>query len=337
VAQIGANTLVSAPSLHLLSASTSADQSIVTALSSSCGPTNFVPVKPDAKTSTTVTRGDTMCTGMGSAYYVETTRHFEQDAVWDATSATYIFGEAHQVGDPSDQTVFVESDACAVGASVAASVTPHNQTCTGDLGAGHLTAGFIHVGVQTGLVYSIVDATNHESVAYDHESGDTGPLAPGGYTVTPGVTEGFELANPGDVPAPVLAYSGACGQFVTLALVDPSVVEARIGCTTGGSYTLTSDQQDPLAVTWTVNGASVAAGTYSVVAAGRYVIDAVPGPGFGFDATAPSHWVLSFGPPTTCALATLALTGGDPTGPLVVAGFLLLFGLALTRRTARPW
>ena len=151
----------------------------------------------------------------------------------------------------------------------------------------------------------------------------------------PSAQSGFTLTDTSDIPLTIAPYDGDCGQLITHPLVDPSAVQVQMGCDIVGSYTLTSDQVDADSVVWTVNGSVVAQGTYFVPSAGHFVIDAAPGPGFGFAFGTQSEWVFDFGVPTTCDLKTLALTGSDPQGDVMLAGFALLFGLALLRMSRR--
>ncbi len=230
-----------------------------------------------------------------------------------------------------------------VESSVAASAHETDQSCSVDSEVPGLVNGYITVGIATGVSYRITkdsDST-HTPIPFDSVSGKTGALATGNYTVHPSAQPGFTLADSADIPLTIAAYDGLCGQLVTHPLVDPSAAQAQITCNASGSYTLSSDQTDAEAVVWTVNGSPVSQGKYTVATAGHYVIDAAPGAGFGFADGTQTHWVFDFAV-ATCSLTTLALTGSNPTGILVLAGFLTLFGLALLRRagqvrkTARP-
>lgn len=213
---------------------------------------------------------------------------------------------------------------------VAAQGDPTNtdQLCT----VNGLTGGVITVVITPHVNYEITDSAN-AVVPFDATTGKTGPLAPGNYTVTVTADTGYHLTSAASYSLSIAAYDGKCGQLVTHPLVDPTAVQTQISCKAGGSYTLSSDQLDANAVVWTVNGSPVSQGTYSVTTAGHYVIDAAPGNGYGFADGTQSQWVFDFST-ASCDLKTLALTGSDPSGMFVLAGFLALFGLALVRRSA---
>ncbi|HEY4152110.1 MAG TPA: hypothetical protein VGM38_02195 [Pseudolysinimonas sp.] len=218
---------------------------------------------------------------------------------------------------------------------VVPSATSTDQICSAI--TNHLENGSITVGIETGVGYEITnDADPTQAlIPYAPLTGETAALSPGSYTVHPVAEAGYMLSPSTDIHLTIAPYGDFCLQLITHPLVDPSSVQVQIGCSTAGSYTLSSDQVDPTAVVWTVNLSTVSQGTYSVAAAGHYVIDAAPGPGYGFAFDATTHWVYDFAPPTTCDLKTLALTGSTPDGMVVLAGFLVLFGLALTRRSVQ--
>lgn len=213
---------------------------------------------------------------------------------------------------------------------VAAAGDPTNtdQLCT-DAG---LQGGVITVVITPHINYEITDSGN-AVVPFDATTGKTAPLAPGNYTVAVTADSGYHLTSASSYSLSIAAYDGKCVQLVTHPLVDPLAAQTQISCKAGGSYTLSNDQLAADAVVWTVNGSPVSQGTYSVTTAGHYVIDAAPGTGFGFADGTQTQWVFDFSAPT-CDLKTLALTGSDPSGALVLAGFLTLFGLSLVRRAA---
>lgn len=236
-------------------------------------------------------------------------------------------------------TIAAYGDDCGV---VLASVTPtasaSNQDCSMTTEVPIVITvidGYITVGIKAGVSYTITDASNN-TVAFDSTTGKTGALAPGVYTVHPSALSGYVLTDSSDIVLTIAEYDHLkCFQEHTHGLVDPSSVQVQIGCNVAGSYTLSSDQQDGNAVTWTVNGSVVSQGTYYVSTPGHYVIDAAPGPGFGFATGTQHEWVYDFGYPKTCDLKTLALTGQDSGGVFLLAGFLALFGLACVRMSVR--
>jgi hypothetical protein len=143
-----------------------------------------------------------------------------------------------------------------------------------------------------------------------------------------------------DTVETVKAGEGECVQLIDHPIVVPIVTYAQLGCGTDGSYTLSNNLNAPKGVVWTVDGSPVAAGTYQVASAGTINIHAeANGPDYGFTFGQKQDWPLTFAKSSTCQLDTLALhdgalasTGSDPTGLLVLGGFLALFGLMLMRR-----
>lgn len=226
-----------------------------------------------------------------------------------------------------------DGDCGHVDASVSASAQKFDEQCITD-GESFLVPGYIVVGITTGIDYTITNSSN-DNIPFDATSGSTGGIPAGSYVVHPTAQVGFTLANPGDIPLTIAASDDARCGLPTDATVDPSAVQVQLGCSTAGSYTLSSDQVDPTAVIWTVNGSVVAQGTYTVTTPGSYHIVAAPNaPTWGFDHTI-QPWDFTFTAPTTCDLKTLALTGTSPTGALVLGGFAVLFGLALLFRAER--
>jgi len=242
----------------------------------------------------------------------------------------------YNLTSPSSVQVVVSAygDQCGhVDASVTASAQKFDEQCITD-GESFLVLGFIEVGIATGVDYTITNAAN-DTIPFDGTTGDTNGLPAGHYVVHPTAQAGFTLANPGDIPLDLLATDDIRCQLPTDATVDPSAVQVQLGCTKAGSYTLSSDQIDPTAVIWTVNGSTVTQGTYTVTTPGSYHIVAAPNaPTWGFDHPV-APWDFVFTAPTTCDLKTLALTGTSPTSALVLGGFAVLFGLALVFRAER--
>lgn len=102
-----ANTLLSAPSLHLQTSSTGTSDTIVSEIHSTCGAADFVSVKPDPQTRQTVITTDEVCTlgtegGLtpGGGSTTTTTTNYETDYSFDSESGTYALGEEYVVGDP---------------------------------------------------------------------------------------------------------------------------------------------------------------------------------------------------------------------------------------------
>jgi hypothetical protein len=211
--------------------------------------------------------------------------------------------------------------------------TKTDQLCT-ETG---LTGGVITVVITPHVSYEITDSAN-AVVPFDATTGKTGPLAPGDYTVSVTADTGYHLTSAASYSLSIAPYTGPCKGLPTDATVDPSALQQQIGCKTDGSYTLSSDQEDPTAVIWTVNGSVVSQGTYLVSGAATFHITAAPRtPDFGFDGESQLiTWDFTFGVPSTCDLTTLALTGTDDGMPMLAASaMLMLLGVALVRSGLR--
>lgn len=221
-----------------------------------------------------------------------------------------------------------------------------DQSCVVDIdtNVGTLITGYIDIPSTVGVNYYI----NGVLAAAGHNE-----LAPGDYTVTFAAIADYTLA--GDFPADgwteTIRAAKLCGDLVTDASVFPIVTSTQGGCTTDGSYTLSNDLIEGApglpasagAVIFTVDGSPVAAGTYHVTAPQTVHVHAEPNaPAFTFDdPNQQKDWTLVFAASTTCDLKTLALTGSDPTGGMLLAYFLVLAGLGIVtvravRRHGRP-
>jgi hypothetical protein len=128
MSQYPANTLLSAPSLHLLSGSTSADDSTVTAISSNCGSTSFVPAMLPPKITHTTSAGEPVCSTNGGGTVTTTYTYYEQDATWSVDTKSYVYGTAYVIptpeGQPSTTVAEVSTEVCP------AVVTPVSPTIT---------------------------------------------------------------------------------------------------------------------------------------------------------------------------------------------------------------
>ncbi|CAN5373778.1 hypothetical protein BH09ACT6_BH09ACT6_26510 [soil metagenome] len=161
------------------------------------------------------------------------------------------------------------------------------------------------------------------------------------YTETP---HSYDKADTTETVAIDAASEGDCPQLVDHPIVTPIVTSTAIGCTTAGSFTLSNDLDAADGVIWTVDGSEVGPGTYPVTTTRTVKIHAeANGPSYGFTDGQQGDWTLNFAAGVACAdLTTLALhdgtlasTGSDPTGLMLIAGFTLLFGLALVYFTTR--
>jgi hypothetical protein len=210
--------------------------------------------------------------------------------------------------------------------------TNTNQLCTDS----QLVGGVITVIITPHVTYQITGSNG--VVPFDGTTGTTAPLAPGTYTVAVAADTGYTLTSSASFPLTITPYDGVCGQLVDHPIVTPVVTSSQLGCTADGSYTLSNDLNAPTGVIWTVDGSPVAPGTYSVTSARTVKIHADPnGPNYGFSFGQQQDWTLTFVTASLCSTlptlalhdGTLAFTGSNPTGLLVLAGLLGLLGLAL--------
>ena len=142
------------------------------------------------------------------------------------------------------------TDCGSVGDEVTPKADATDQTCNkDDLENQHTVNGFITVSNLTGITYKITADTDASHTAIpSNASGVTGLLVPGDYTVHPTAKSGFTLSSTDDIHVTIAKYAGVCQQEVTHPAVDPSATQKQLGCSTDGSYTLTTDQVNPNAV-----------------------------------------------------------------------------------------
>jgi hypothetical protein len=120
----------------------------------------------------------------------------------------------------------------------------------------------------------------------------------------------------------------------TNGVVEPNVVFAQT-CAAGPTYRLTIDGGVAGSVLWSVNGgpATTQLGTFSVAPGSTVTIVATPAPGMGFTGSGQAALSRTFEKTFTsgaeCDLETLAFTGQDVSGYLVIAVILFQAGLAL--------
>ncbi|WP_395639072.1 collagen-binding domain-containing protein [Pseudolysinimonas sp.] len=117
----------------------------------------------------------------------------------------------------------------------------------------------------------------------------------------------------------------------TFGTVTPEVVFAQT-CEAGASYKLAIAGGVPGSVLWSVNGGpqTTQLGTFSTSAPGTVKIVATPATGYGFDGNGlPRTFEKTFTDAALCDLETLAFTGQNVTGYLVIAVILFQAGLAL--------
>jgi hypothetical protein len=175
-------------------------------------------------------------------------------------------------------------------------------------------AGSLVVPSQTGVVFT----------------GAVNGAGPGTYTVVASAAPGYTLTAPYSATVQVkdVVTGDDCLQLPTHPLVTPALSTKQPTCDAGGSYTLDDIVVDGVrAVVWTVDGKSVAPGTYQAPAGKAVQVHAAPaGPDFGFDFETQTDWTLEFASAENCdQLATLAFTGANgQLGGLMLAGLLLL-------------
>jgi hypothetical protein len=124
------NALLSAPSLHLQTQSTADSYSVVSAISSSCGATSFVPTQPAAKTRSTVVTGSPVCTvnpdktlaGGGTISTITTS--YKTPYVWNADSMSYVLGVEVQNGPAITTVTGANFTQCPATVIVPPTVTP---------------------------------------------------------------------------------------------------------------------------------------------------------------------------------------------------------------------
>ena len=120
----------------------------------------------------------------------------------------------------------------------------------------------------------------------------------------------------------------------TFGVVTPEVVFAQT-CEAGASYKLSIAGGVAGTVLWSVNGGpqTTTLGTFATTAPGKMTIVAKPAPGSGFDGAGQlalqRTFERTFSDPAACDLETLAFTGQNVTGYLVIAVILFQLGLTL--------
>ena len=203
-----------------------------------------------------------------------------------------------------------------------------DQSCVVSDGIGSYVPGYIDLPAAGIVSYFINGAP----------AGTHNVLAPGDYQVTASVVPNYTLVGyPDGGWAETIHAAEPCGDLIDHPLVTPIVTSVQLGCTTDGSYTLSNDLAAPDGVIWTVDGSPVLPGTYTVTSAKTVKVHAEPnGPAFGFSDGTQQDWTLTFAAATTCDLKTLALTGTQPVGGMLLAYFMLLAGIGIvTVRTVR--
>ena len=227
------------------------------------------------------------------------------------------------------------TDCGSVDDSVAPAAVPTGQTCSTDPENAQKVPGFITLSNVGAITYTITRDSDSSTYNYD-SNGKSDPLEPGAYTVHPEAKPGKVLSSTDDIHVTVTAFDGTC-QLPDHALVTPQVQQDP-GCSAKGTYTLSNNLSDPAALTWTVNGLTVAEGVFKVNTPATVVVHAAAnGPAYGLASGAQTDWTLTFASPATCGdLKTLALTGTDDGMPmLATSGLLLLLGAGLIRSGVR--
>jgi len=208
-----------------------------------------------------------------------------------------------------------------------------DQSCVVNDGIGSFVSGYIDLPA-AGIVSYFIDGL---------PAGTHNLLTPGTYQVTATVVPNYTLTGyPVGGWSETIHTALACGNLVDHPIVVPAVSSVQLGCSTNGSYTLSNNLSDATAVSWSVDGSPVSQGTYQVTSAKTVHVHVdANGPDFGFTFGQQQDWTLVFAAATTCDLKTLALTGTQPAGGMLLAYFMLLAGLGIVavrtvRRHGRP-
>jgi hypothetical protein len=201
-----------------------------------------------------------------------------------------------------------------------------------------LVGGSIQVTVIAGVTYTV---TGPNGVVPLDGSGNTGPIDPGNYSVAFVLDPSLTTSVVSPILLTINAFDGDC-ELIEHPLVTPAVTSSALSCLDLGSYTLSNDLNDPMAILWTVNGNPLGVpltspSQFSVTSPGVYNIHAeANGPDYGLNPGDQQDWTLTFVDAEDCDLATLALTGQSPNAFIGGAMVLILTGLAMFRlRTAR--
>lgn len=211
-----------------------------------------------------------------------------------------------------------------VGVTVPADPYPVPAECTE---TGDTTDGAIWVDRIEGVEYTITGGPGNVEVT---ATADFTELPAGVYLVTAAARPGYVLTGEDEWEITIDAPDEVCIDLTTKPLVVPIVTVSQLSCAVGGSYELSNDLGILGAVSWTVNGAPVAPGTYPVSAAGSFLIEATPvAPEYGFAFGTQTQWPLTFTESATCELRTLALTGPSSSAPWWLFGASLLVALGI--------
>ncbi|WP_284253934.1 hypothetical protein [Pseudolysinimonas kribbensis] len=231
--------------------------------------------------------------------------------------------------------------------AVAAVAQGDPQTCTTDAdGFAVVRDGAIVVTVEPHVVGYTINGTPVDMTKAVNGT-VTVPEQPGSYLVAVQTETGYAVV---DFPITVVVDAvdadalKVCGPLPSHALVTPTFRDQQAGCFTSASFTLGELNGDTEDVIWTVNGSTVAAGTYPAKVGTTYTAVAAATKGNGIDPSVTTT-TFTFTPTASsspCDLKTLALTGtGNPTGWIGLGYLLLIIGLALAavplirrRRTA---
>ena len=271
-----------------------------------CGTTNDAIIIP-TQTGVTYTTTDNRTGGVGTVVVTAA-----------PSSSAYVFGS--KVTTTSWSFDFT-NDACPFKLKP---LTPGaiDPTCPQEPDA---QSGYIQLDLKTGLNYFI------DGVATTTAKNDR---APGTYTISVTVDQGYELEGPAEWE--LIVHEPFCPP--TLAQLSTTASMSNLTCKAAGSYTLAATD----GIAWFVNGSATAtpAGTYPMSKAGVVNVEAkiTDTVLHSWEDNAQTAWTFTFTNPADC-LPTLAFTGssGGNLG-LLLSGGLLLFGgtiIAFERRFRR--
>jgi len=193
---------------------------------------------------------------------------------------------------------------------------------------------WIQVAIDPRVVYTITNAVTNVVTT---PTAQYTQVDAGKYIVTAVAAAGYELQPTASRAWTFFVQDNSKCDPPTLAVVTPVVSSTPATCTTAGTYTIGA--VTPGTITWTVNGAPAAAGTYKVTTAGDITLVATPtDPKNGLDPSWTNPKVLKFAAANIgCELETLAYTGSGSIGQLGLAGGMVFIGIGGLFIARRKW
>lgn len=193
---------------------------------------------------------------------------------------------------------------------------------------------WIQVAIDPRVVYTV---TNSVTGVVTTPTAQYTQVDAGKYIVTAVAATGYELQPAASRAWTFFVQDTTKCNPPTLAIVTPTVSSTQASCASAATYTI--GEVTPGTITWTVNGAPAAAGTYKVTTAGDITLVANPtNPLNGLDPAWVNPTVLKF--PSAafgCELTTLAYTGSGSLGQLGLAGGMVFIGIGGLLIARRKW